>query len=72
MKGCPWSLLHSPNHAGSAGQRSRTPGGKRHGSPPGPRLLGESHVCSVEQVLLPPVGAHQSHRLLIQPNLRHI
>lgn len=54
-----------------ASQRSRTPGGKRRGAAPRPCLLGERHVRGVEQELLPPVGAHQSHRLLIQPHLHH-
>lgn len=62
MRGCNRSLLCS--HA---------LGGRRHGSPVcGTHLLCESHVRGVEQELLPPIGAHQGHRLLIQPNLRHI
>lgn len=36
-----------------------------------PHSLSESHVGSVQQELLPPVGAHQGHCLLIQPNLCH-
>lgn len=50
----------------------KSPRSKHHSSPPAPCLLGESHVRGVKQELLPPVGAHQSHRLLIQPNLCHI
>lgn len=49
--------------------RGPAPGRKARGAAPRPRLLGERHVRGVEQELLPPVGAHQSHRLLIQPDL---
>lgn len=59
MKGCLWGLPLSPS--------ARIP--EFHA--PVPHSLGESHVSSVEQELLPPVSAHQRHRLLIQPNLCH-
>lgn len=59
MKGYLWSHPLSPN--------PRIP--EFHA--PVPHSLSESHVSSVEQELLPPVGAHQGHCLLIQPNLCH-
>lgn len=59
MKGCLWGLPLSPS--------PRIP--EFHA--PVPHSLGESHISSVEQELLPPVSAHQRHRLLIQPNLCH-
>lgn len=59
MKGCLWSLPLSPSPI--------IP--EFHA--PVPHSLGESHVSSVKQELLPPVGAHQGHCLLIQPNLCH-
>lgn len=59
MKGCLQSLPHCPS--------PRIP--EFHALVP--HSLCESHVSGVEQELLPPVGAHQGHRLLIQPHLCH-
>lgn len=59
MKGCLWSLPQSPS--------PRIP--EFHA--PVPHSLSESHISSVQQELLPPVGAHQGHCLLIQPDLCH-